>query len=201
MKNQKKPQENELSQKIDQEIKKKVDEVVEGKLEREIDADVDRELKKQIESRVHDAVEERLEPEQALTERPSSVPLNRRFSDVRKVFGKCWEGACRRMTFLMIGVYLIIAGLFILCFFLRTGLCMSNGTLYAAPYIVIAVIAAIISLFISFFSESPRVAFIFSLLLDIPIVLFLLIYFVSYIAIFLIFIVFLIRFIQGARRR
>lgn len=202
MKNrQEKLRENELTQKIDQEINKKVDEIVEGKLEREIGADVDKELKKQIEGRVHDAVTERLEPGELLTERPSSVPLNRRFADVRKVFVKCWDGACRRMTFLMVGVYIIIAGLFALCFFLRTGFCISNGTLFAAPYIVIAAVAAVISLFFSFFSESPRVAFIFSLLLDIPVVLFLLVYFVSYIAIFLIFIVFFIRFIQGARRR
>lgn len=160
---------------LDKKINDKIEQEIQADLGGKIDAEIERQVQEKVGQKLGSKIEQRIEtilPEkQEVQSKPT--PGRNKFieivSEFKSSFHLCWKGTCRRISILMLVTYLLILAILLFCNL--TNYC-SKGFLGAPIYILaIAIVIAVISIFLTMSSRYPRTALILWIILDIPIII------------------------------
>jgi hypothetical protein len=194
-------------------LKKEIDEEIEIEIERRvknldkiIGPEIDKQLSEVVKKRVDQKTEEvlgRRKPPVILQEITRSRANYNQIIKITSFAGisECSSGYCRIVFFVSLACYILIAFVLFSCSFFASFYCISVGPFSGSLAVMaIAVVGLVINFIISLISVNPRPPLLFSIIMDIPLLIALLVFSFSYIAMFIIFFVIFIRFIQDARR-
>jgi hypothetical protein len=183
------------------EIDKRIEEKIQEKLQKgEIDRKIEDEITKDIEKDIRARVQQRVGQVIGVNQQPQRSRWNNFMAalvNFRSTFRFCWQGVCRRISFVYIFFYILTILLVVLCRIPGMPLCFQGGS---GPLVIIIAVAVLsISFLISIFSSDPRTALVYTILLGIPILVLAFISSIQYIGLIIVgsaLLIFLIRFIQ-----
>lgn len=191
-------------------IKKEIDQEIEVGIEAhtknlnriigpEIDKKIDEIVKQQVDKKTSEVLGGKRKV--AVPEKVSK-PVSERLAQVSSVgsISECLSGYCKIVLFVSIACYLLIGIALFSCSIFDLFYCSAGPFSGSLAVMAIAIIGLAINFIISLVSSNPRPSLLFSIILDIPLLIAILIFSFSYIGMFIIFFIILIRFIQNGRR-
>lgn len=183
-----------LNQLIEDEIEEELDKYPEKKSE-QIRQEIDQDIEKIVEAEVEKRIEQRIQiPSQSMN---ASTNFVRPIIESIRTYWRQYQSI---LYIILIG-YLTIILFMSICTFSDAEICTTREPLGAPIYLAwISVITLIVSLLFSFSRKDPRSAMFFSLLVDLPLLILIILLTARYIGLILIALVIFVRFIQGIRR-